>query len=120
LDERKQKDETSAKKTQEDAERLKVVLVKKEDDLENIVTVRKIRDIFRDQSAERHLKQVQAKRERWDTDGKERGSGPIVRTVGPRSCREEARSSDRSYFKQEAIIRQLRDLIGRGGKLDIE
>jgi hypothetical protein len=97
LDEWKQKDETSAKKTQEDAERLKVVLVKKEDDLENIVAIRKIRDIFGDQSAERHLKQVQAKRERLDTDGKERGSVPIVRPVGPRTFREKTRSSDRAH-----------------------
>jgi hypothetical protein len=51
---------------------LKVVLAKKEEDLQKIVAVRKIRDMFRDQSAERHLKQVQAKRERLDTDRKER------------------------------------------------
>jgi hypothetical protein len=75
---------------------LNVVLVKKEEDLEKIVAVRKIRDMFRDHCAERHLKQVQAKRERWDTNGKEREAVAL------------------SY------LQSVRELFAIGGKLDIE
>jgi hypothetical protein len=121
LEERKQKDQAYAKKTQEDEERLKVVLAKKEEDMQKIVAVRKIRDMFRDQSAERHLKQEKAKRERLDVDRKEREAVALsyVQSVRELAITKREAATELT-FKQEATIRGFRELLARGGKLDIE
>jgi hypothetical protein len=120
-EERKTKDEEFERSLEADRQRLSEVAKKKEDDLAKRVAIRRIRDQFRDECAERLANQHRFKREKRGEECQERETRGVEYVQGVRSLALKKQDQVAVLtFRKQDVLRHFRELVHRGGHLDID
>jgi hypothetical protein len=121
LEERKKKVELFEKKQEESEKSVEAALKTKADELTKKVAIQKVLDKLRDDAADRMAKQHQAKRKRQGETAAQREARAIVYVEQERELALKKRDAATLLdFKKEATIHEFRELMKRGGNLNIE
>jgi hypothetical protein len=120
-EEKRKKDEDIERSLEEDRQRLSEVAKRKADDLAKRMAIQRIRDQFRDESADRRANQHRFKREKRGEECQEREAQAIEYVQGVRTLALKKQDHVAALtFKKQDVLHQFRELILRGGRLDID
>jgi hypothetical protein len=121
LEEKRLRDEEYEKRLEEDQHRLVNVAKRREDDAAKRAAIQKVKDQFRNECAERKATQHRLERERKAREAREREGRAVQYVAGIKDLALKKRGQVTAMtFKKEDLLRQFRELLSRGGRVDIE